>query len=450
MVPESEEKVDIMTEFPGDLVMLTWTDYVGIARSRPVPRNTLSDRMKYGQGWAKAGQALTPFEDIAENPWGPVAEVRQVPDPTTELRLDHWADTPAFHLILCDSINQDGSVWDCCARGALKKILDIYQSELGLTVQSTFEQELVYSAADFTPGTPFSVNALRAAAHYAAQVTEALNLAGIEPLAFEPEYGVGQMEYSCKPVKGISGADRAVIAREIVREVARLSGGKATLSPKPAPDAVGNGTHIHLSFLDNRGKPALYDKDREGEVSELGGHFAAGVIRHIDSILAFTAPSPVSYLRLVPHHWAAGYNVYGLQNREAALRICPSPERNISKRGNGLNFEFRPADVTANPYLSLAALLHAGLEGIREKLEPPEMVNSEPDDISKSEKKRLGLKRLPRSLDETLTALKKDKKAMNWFPVELTESYISVKLAEIALATDEDDAATCERYRNAY
>lgn len=439
-----------MTEYLGDLVMLTWTDYVGIARSRSVPRNTLADRMKYGQGWAKAGQALTPFDDIAENPWGPVAEVRQIPDPSTELRLDHWTDTPAFHLILCDSINQDGSVWDCCTRGALKKVLDTYQSELGLTVQSTFEQELVYTSDDYKPGAPFSVDGLRAAAHYAARTTEALNLANIEPLAFEPEYGIGQLEYSCKPAKGVTGADRAVIAREIVREVARLSGGKATLSPKPAPDSVGNGAHIHLSFIDRNGKPALYDKDGEGEVSEIGGHFAAGVIRHINSILAFTAPSPVSYLRLVPHHWAAGYNVYGLQNREAALRVCPSPERKQSKRGNALNFEFRPADATANPYLSLAALLHAGLEGIREKLDPPEMVNTEPDDLSMSEKKRLGLKRLPKSLEEALAALKKDDKAMNWFPSELIDSYIAVKMAEVGIAADEDDATTCERYRNVY
>src|SRR4029079_4574312 len=97
----------------GEIVLLMWTDYVGLARCRGVPLASFKDRHAHGLGWAAAGQALTPFEDIAPNPWGPMTEVRQTLVLATETRIDIWDDAPAFHFALCDSLIA-GESWECC------------------------------------------------------------------------------------------------------------------------------------------------------------------------------------------------------------------------------------------------------------------------------------------------------------------------------------------------
>ena len=93
----------------GEVIYLAWSDMVGVTRVRGVPAGEISRRMAYGLGWAVAGQALTPFEDIAPNPWGPMLEVRQTPAPDTEVRVDIWPDAPPLHFFMCDSKVADGS-----------------------------------------------------------------------------------------------------------------------------------------------------------------------------------------------------------------------------------------------------------------------------------------------------------------------------------------------------
>src|SRR5690242_3539070 len=106
----------------GETIYLAWNDYVGLTRCRGVPPSEISKRMAHGLGWAVAGQALTPFEDIADNPWGPMLEVRQVPVPETETRIDLWEGIPPFHIFLCDSkIGTEN--WECCTRGFMKSAL---------------------------------------------------------------------------------------------------------------------------------------------------------------------------------------------------------------------------------------------------------------------------------------------------------------------------------------
>jgi glutamine synthetase len=98
------QKKRLTSPADGEIVLLTWVDYVGMARCRGVPLGAYRSRLDYGLGWAVAGQALTPFEDIANNPWGPMTEVRQTPVPETETRIAIWDDAPAFHFTLCDSM----------------------------------------------------------------------------------------------------------------------------------------------------------------------------------------------------------------------------------------------------------------------------------------------------------------------------------------------------------
>ena len=116
----------------GDITYLAWNDLVGLTRVRGVPTIEMRRRMEYGLGWAAAGQALTPFEHIAPNPWGPMLEVRQTPVPDTETKIDIWPDGIPLHFFLCDSMMPDGSTWECCTRGFMKQALAALKKETGL------------------------------------------------------------------------------------------------------------------------------------------------------------------------------------------------------------------------------------------------------------------------------------------------------------------------------
>ena len=432
------------------LVMLAWTDFVGLTRVRAVPRTLIDRRMRFVLGWAMAGQALTPFEDIADNSWGPMNEVRQVPVPETETVIDLWDDAPPLHMFLCDGLIAEGTPWAACPRGFLSRTLADFASETGLTVATSYEQEFQLSGPGFAPGPPFTLEALRLGAAFADQCVAALDQANVDVQTFEPEYGVGQFEFACAPTAGVAAADRAVIAREAVREVARRHGMRASFTPKPTLDAVGNGLHLHLSLRDAADRPATFDADRPGELSEVAGRFAAGILHHMPALCAFTAASPISYLRLGPHHWSSGYVALGVHNREASLRICPGPDSDPAARSEAFNLEYRPADGTANPYLALAVLVRAGLDGIRREWPAPPLVSRDPDGLSAEERQRLNVVPLPETLTDALSALDRDHVVRRWFPAELRKNYINVKNAEIDLVAQNGLPKMCERYRLAY
>lgn len=437
-----------------EIVMLCWQDLVGLVRGRAVPLSVYKSKRDLGLGWAVAGDAIHPFSDIVDNPWGSMVESRQIPVPETETRVDLWDDAPPLHFVLCDALNPDGSDWECSPRGFLKAALAEFEAETGLTMLSTFEQEFHLTGAGGealgNPGSSFGLEMLRAGEPFAGMAVAALEAAGVPLEAFEPEYGLWQYEMSIQPRPGLAGPDQGVIAREVVREAARRLGLRASFSPKPAPDAVGNGVHVHFSFRDKKGRPAAFDPAAEGEVSAIAGKFAAGVLRHMKALVAVTAPSPVSYMRLGPHKWSCGYNAFGLANREAAIRVCPSPEREAAKRGEAFNLEYRASDGTANLYLTLGMILRAGLAGIKDDLPRPPFVEGEPDDLPEAERAGLGLERLPESLEAALAALEADTVARSWFTPSMFEVFGNLKRFEIELAAATDPAVLCDKYRMVY
>src|SRR5262249_1774399 len=160
-----------------------------------------------------------------------------------------------------------------------------------------------------------------------------------------------QYEVSCAPAVGAAAGDRAIIAREVIREVARRLGLQASFTPKPSPTAVGNGAHVHFSFRRPDGTNGPYDEHGVAGASKLAPQFSAGRPHSLPALCALVAPSPVSYFRLGPHHWSCGYASFGVQNREAAVRICPSPEQNPARRAKAFNLELRAPDATASPYM---------------------------------------------------------------------------------------------------
>ena len=178
--------------------------------------------------------------------------------------------------------------------------------------------------------------------------------------------------------------------------------------------------------------------------------FCAGILAHMDALLAITAPSPVSYHRLGPHHWSAGYRCIGLHNREAAVRIMPGVSRDPEIAAKGFNIEFRAADCTASPYLAIGVLARAGLEGIRGNLALPPPAIIDPAEMSEAAREDAGITPLPASLDAALEALKADDVVRAWIPDELYRTFLSIKTWEADFAKSTAPENLCARYRHAY
>ncbi|HTO83513.1 MAG TPA: glutamine synthetase family protein [Methylomirabilota bacterium] len=433
-----------------ELIFLAWNDLVGVTRGRGVPLGSYPTRRKTGINWAMAGQALTPFEDIADNPWGPLDEAHMTPVPETQIRVDVGGGQPPLNMVLCDGLTTDGAVWDSCTRGFCKAAVDELRRRTGLVLKASPELEFQLLGADLPPATPFSLEAFRLLPDLGARIVAALRQAGAEPESFEPEYGVGQYEVTCRPALGVAAADRMVIVREVIREVARRAGYRASFTPKPFVGRPGNGAHIHFSLQTADGKPVTHDPAGPGGLGAQAQRFAAGVVRHLPALCALTAPSVPSYYRLGPHHWSAGYACLGVSNREAALRICLPPKATVAATRRLYNLEVRPADSTASPYLALGALIRAGLAGIVDELPPPPLVQEDPHDMGADRRGKLGIVELPSSLGAALDCLERDTLVRGWFAPNLWRAYLAVKRKEIELMANLKDEDVCARYCDAY
>ncbi|MEZ5667916.1 MAG: glutamine synthetase family protein [Alphaproteobacteria bacterium] len=433
----------------GGLTYLLWSDLVGMSRVRGVPTVDFERRLESGVGWAAAGQAMTPFTDIIDNVWGPVHEVRQIPDPAARFTIPADGIHPAVDAAICDSRLGPEEEWDCCARTFLRHALADLHERTGLALRSSFEHEFLLTGDGVGPDAPFSFGAARRVQPVLLQMHECLVAAGVGVETVEPEYGIGQFEISCKPELGLRGGDSALIAREVIREVARRHGLNATFTPKPAPEAVGNGAHIHLSLADADGANVTYDADGPLGLSAVAARFAAGIMAHVHALVAVTAPAPISYHRLGPHHWSCGFSAIGLQNREAAIRIIPGVGDDAAV-ARGYNLEFRPSDALASPYLALGALVRAGLDGIERALPLPPPAAIDPADMSEADREAAGIRPLPTSLAAALDTLEADAIARGWFAPRLFETFVSVKRWEEAAAAAMPAQDVFARYRAAY
>jgi glutamine synthetase len=435
----------------GDLLALIHCDLGSIARARSLPLEDLDREMHLSAGWVPSAQARPPLGPSPQsNPFDSRGDVRLLADRDTLAVVGADEESSALGLVLCDVVETDGKPWDCCPRTFLREALAELERELGCTVLGSFEHEFQL-LLDIPAGPPLSLEAQRTVDPFPGQAMAALAEAGLEPERFLAERSPHQFEIPVAPTQGLASADRSVLLREILREVARRQKIRASFVPLLNPSEQGNGVHIHLSLLDANGGHPFYDPERPAYLSELGATFAAGILAHARALTALTAPSPVSFARLRPGRRSAGTACLGERNRETMLRIPPllslSPDHEPAAQ---VRLEYRGADAAANPYLALGAVIHAGLWGVREKLDPPEMLDRDPAKLSPTEAKRFGVGALPASLEEALDALEENEVACGWLPPRLYELYVSVKRAEIEAVAGQELEEVCRRYAAIY
>jgi glutamine synthetase len=226
--------------------------------------------------------------------------------------------------------------------------------------------------------------------------------------------------------RAIPIADQTITFKQVVKHYAALEGLTATFMPKPFFGHHGAGMHVHMSILDtDTDQNIFFDPDAEHQLSETGRQFIAGVMDHARALAGITNPSVNSYKRLVPGFQVPIYVCWGLYNRSVMLRVPVStPEAR--------RVEIRCPDATGNPYLTLAALLASGLDGIRRKLTLPPPVQELVYDLSPQERKKRQIPSLPGNLKEALTCLEKDRFLREALGTRLVDRFLELKWKEWA------------------
>jgi glutamine synthetase len=433
-----------------ELAMVCCSDLSGHVKGKAFPVADLESRLKKGVGWVPTNAQITAFNSIADTPFGALGDLLLIPDPAAEAKVDFQDGSPLEHFFLGDIVDTDGAPWACCTRGILKDAFDALRSEAGIDLKSAFELEFQFTDDNIDYGPGFGLSGFREKKAFGSSYLGALRAAGVEPDSFLKEWGEQQYEVTMHPQIGIKAADHAVLLRELARATAQRTGEKLTFTPIRDPEGVGNGVHIHMSFVDGAGNPATYDPDGPGGLNQNARHFVAGILHHVPALVAFTAASAVSYARLTPHRWSAAYNNLGYRDREATVRICPVADLNGLDPAKQFNFEFRAADSAASPYLQLAVLVHAGLDGIRNRMEPPAATHEDLSELSAKELTDRGFVRLPTSLEDALAELEKNETVQSWFREPFMDVYLKHKRGELAYLEGMSPQDACKAYEGVY
>jgi len=427
--------------------MICTSDFSGLLRGKGVPVADFDKRTTAGIGWTPTNVQITCFDTISDSPYGSFGDLVLRPDPDRRV-IAPLPDGRRLDFALGDVFRLDGRAWECCTRGMLKAAVARLKARTGLELRVSFEHEFMFREGLPTAG--FSLAGFAERLGYAEDLAQALAGAGIVPDSFLREYGPNQMEITLPPAPALLAADQAAILRDLARLVARARGEAVTFTPLIGPDVVGNGVHIHFSLWDGQGQPVTHDADRPEGLGQVAGAFSAGILRHARALCALTAPSVISYDRLVPHRWSAAFDNLAAQDREATLRICPVTSHEPAARARQFNLEFRAADAAASPHLALAALIEAGLAGIDDALPAPTATAEDLSLLSPEALAARGLRRLPESLEAALAALEADPLLPRVLPEGAVDIYLAHKRGEIAHVTPMPPEARFAAYAAAY
>ena len=418
-----------------ELVFVATCDISGHARGKGFPARELPARLRKGVGWTGSNLMMSPFGPIWDTPFGTAGDFMIVPDPGAEVRVDFGDGSAIEHFYLGDICNTDGSAWECCPRDFLRRAVKQLDDSAGLRLVAAFEQEFLYTGTSERAGDAYALAAFRRQGSFGEIFMAALRAAGVIPDTFLAEYGARQYEVTVMPQPALTAADHAVITREMARATAHRLGHRVIFSPKPDPDLVGNGVHVHMSFVDAAGRPATHAAGEPMDLSKPVQHFFAGVLHHMPAICAVTAPSPVSYLRLTPNAWAPTVIDLVRQDRGASLRICPVfAAATAEDTARQFHVEFRVTDAAASPYLALGAVIFAGVDGIRRQLPLPS--GTAPA--------------LPRSLPDALDRLAASETVGGWFGPTHLDAYMRFKRVEAEKVAGLSPAELCARYAEVY
>jgi glutamine synthetase len=245
---------------------------------------------------------------------------------------------------------------------------------------------------------------------------------------------------SLSPTDPVRACDEAVLFKLLASWLAEEQGLRASFSPQPFLDTIGNGQHLHFSLWS--GCRNLFAA-RDGSMDPRGEAFLAGVLEHLPALTGLGACSPVSFLRLRPSQWSGAFACWGPENREAALRL----EGADTGRPGAVNVEWKSVDGSANAYLALGGVLAAGLDGLHRDMRLPPPVLGDPADLSEPERHAQGIRTLPRSLEEAARSLDQCRILQDALGTFLHGCVVAIRASEGRSAANEDALVNDYRFR---
>ena len=332
--------------------------------------------------------------------------------------------------LICDVYMPDGTPFEGDPRYILKKAINKAEA-MGYTMNVGPECEFFLFEVD-NDGNPtlktndkgsyFDLGPIDLGENARRDMTLALEDMGFEIETSHHEVAAGQNEIDFKYADALVTADNVTTFKYVVKSIAQRHGLYATFMPKPLHGVNGSGMHVNISLIKD-GKNAFYNEEDQLGLSSVAYNFIAGVLKHIKEICPITNPLVNSYKRLVPDYEAPVYIAWSAKNRSPLIRVP-------SARGEGTRIELRSPDPSSNPYLVLACLLLAGLEGIKDNLEPPKCIDRNIFNLSREERKRENIENLPESLHEAIAYMQKSDLVKEALGKNTFEYYIKAKEVE--------------------
>ncbi len=421
--PESRQRVLKEIESQKVEYVLFWfTDLEGHLKSFAITPAEIATALDDGMGFD--GSSITGFNAIEES------DMVAIPDPETFRLMPSREGEAVVGRMICDVVTPDGEPYEGDPRYVLRRALE-RMKRMGF---DTFNvgPELEYFLFKDSKGTEtldeggyFAMTALDAATEWRNDTIQALEAMGIPIEYHHHEVAPSQHEIDMRYSNALDMADFTITYRLIVKEIAAKNGVYATFMPKPLFGENGSGMHTHMSlFTEERNQ--FFDADDPYHLSAAGKSFIAGLLRHARELSAIFAQWVNSYKRLVPGYEAPVYCAWSQRNRSALIRIP------LYKPGSeqATRAEIRCPDPSCNPYLTFAALLHAGLEGIERGYELEEPMETNLYHLSPAQRKERGIVALPETLGEAVDALSGSDLMRNALGEHIFERYIELKQKE--------------------
>lgn len=415
---------------------LTWVDNAGVTRAKTVPVARLPHAAAWGVGMSKVHDVFCVDDSITTSRYigGPVGDLRLHPDLAMITVL---AAQPGWAWAPVDRWTQEGVAYAADQRGFAQRMVDRARAA-GLELLMGFETEWYLAGADGQPASTspaYGMTGVVELSDYARDLLTALATQGIEVEQFHLEYAKGQLELATAPVHPVGAADRAVLVRETIRAVSMRHGMRASFAPVPVAGAVGNGMHLHFSVSTSDDGNLLAGGDGPHGLTGVGESILAGVLTSTPALAGLGAPSVSSHLRLVPQRWAGAYQCWGLENREAVLRLI-----------RGAHAEIKCVDASANPYLVVGAVCAVVTASAGAGLRLPPEVSVDPASLPAQRQPP----RLPDSVPAGLAALATDAVLAEALGPELLDAFQAVHRAEWEQAAGRDPEEITQAVRWRY
>ncbi len=409
-----------------EMIRLEFVDILGITRGKIMPSEMFEELFEDGSACASAiflmsyDNTVSSVKSLSET----ADDLKIIADPSTFVILPYVEKT----AVIQGDIFYHGEPMKHSPRAFLKKMVDEYHA-LGFDPIAASELEFfVYNKLEnggLTPYTDkpcncYTSNCRTDPQGFLTKLTKTFRYLHFNVLYMNHEYYPGQFEYNWKHAKAVRCADETAQFKSIAKDIADINNMFVTFMAKPKPADGGSGCHFHVSLNSLETEKNIFDDSTKGDgISDTMKWFIGGLCKHAIAMTAFLAPTVNCYKRYQPDSYAPIYIGWGYDNRTSYIRV---PQ----ERGKATRVEIRAGSAAANPYLALGIILAAGLDGIKNKIDPPEVVTTDLyHDKARQDKM------VPRSLFRALEELQKDEWLCECVGEELLETFVTLKTNEV-------------------